>query len=106
MRPPGRTDARACAIDVSVPTHSRTQSAPTSPSRSRRTAAPSSPRAAITSAAPNRVAMTCLGVCDEKAITRSAPSRRAASTPHRPTAPSPTTATVLPGPTPAETAAW
>ena len=31
---------------------------------------------------------------------RSAPSRRAASTPHRPTAPSPTTATVPPGPTP------
>src|SRR5215211_2447332 len=37
---------------------------------------------------------------------RSAPRRRAAITPHRPTAPSPTTATVLPGPTSALRAAW
>ena len=37
---------------------------------------------------------------------RSAPSRLAASTPERPTAPSPTTATVSPGRTPAQTAAW
>src|SRR6266542_1868359 len=39
-------------------------------------------------------------------MTRSAPSRFAAITPHRPTAPSPTTATVFPGPTSAATAAW
>ena len=37
---------------------------------------------------------------------RSAPSRFEAITPHRPTAPSPTTATVLPGPTCAASAAW
>ena len=37
---------------------------------------------------------------------RSAPRRRAASTAHRPTAPSPTTATVSPGLTRAQTAAW
>ena len=37
---------------------------------------------------------------------RSAPSRLAASTPDRPTAPSPTTATGLPGLTSAQTAAW
>jgi hypothetical protein len=36
----------------------------------------------------------------------SAPSRRAAITPHKPTAPSPITATVFPGPTLAITAAW
>ncbi len=39
-------------------------------------------------------------------MTRSAPSRTAASTAQSPTAPSPTTATVRPGPTPADTAAW
>ena len=37
---------------------------------------------------------------------RSAPSRLAASTPERPTAPSPTTATVWPASTCAHTAAW
>src|SRR6266542_5902926 len=37
---------------------------------------------------------------------RSAPSRFAAITPHKPTAPSPTTATVFPGPTSAARAAW
>src|SRR2546430_11458361 len=37
---------------------------------------------------------------------RSAPSRLAAITPHKPTAPSPTTATAFPGPTSAATAAW
>ena len=37
---------------------------------------------------------------------RSAPSRREARTAHRPTAPSPTTATVSPFLTPAMTAAW
>ena len=37
---------------------------------------------------------------------RSAPRRFAAMTPQRPTAPSPTTATFLPGPTSATTAAW
>ena len=36
----------------------------------------------------------------------SAPSRRAAITPQRPTAPSPTTATIFPGPTLAASAAW
>ena len=37
---------------------------------------------------------------------RSAPSRRAASTAHSPTAPSPITVTVVRGPTPAFTAQW
>ena len=37
---------------------------------------------------------------------RSAPSLFEAITPHRPTAPSPMIATVLPGPTSAESAAW
>ena len=37
---------------------------------------------------------------------RSAPSRLAASTPESPTAPSPTTATVWPASTCAQTAAW
>ena len=37
---------------------------------------------------------------------RSAPRRRAAMTPQRPTAPSPTTATIFPGPTFAASAAW
>ena len=40
------------------------------------------------------------------AMMRPAPRRFAARTPHRPTAPSPTTTTVLPGPTFADTAAW
>ena len=39
-------------------------------------------------------------------MTCSAPSRRAAMTPHKPTAPSPITAARLPGPTFAVTAAW
>nr|WP_245544815.1 hypothetical protein [Nakamurella multipartita] len=39
-------------------------------------------------------------------MTRSAPSRDAASTAHRPTAPSPITAIVRPGAAPAEWAAW
>ena len=47
----------------------------------------------------------CRGSWRLIAMTRSAPSCDAASTPHSPTAPSPTTATVMPGRTPAETAA-
>ena len=54
--------------------------------------------------APKRRAISWRGACRDIATTRSAPSSTAASTAHRPTAPSPTTATVSPGFTPAATA--
>ena len=47
-----------------------------------------------------RRATACRSACRDIAMTRSAPSRLAASTAHSPTAPSPTTTTVAPGPTP------
>ena len=56
------------------------------------------------SVAPNSRASFCRGSCRLIAMIRSAPSCLAASTPSRPTAPSPTTATVLPGPASAATA--
>ena len=68
-------------------------------------AMPSSPRSVTSSVAPNARASSCRGRCRLIAITRSAPSCAAASTPHSPTAPSPTTATVMPGATPAHEAA-
>ena len=57
------------------------------------------------SVAPNSVAIRCRDACRLMAMIRSAPSSRAASTADSPTAPSPTTATVDPGRTPAVTAA-
>ena len=57
------------------------------------------------SVAPNSTASACRSSCRLKMTIRWAPSRLAASTPSRPTAPSPTTATVLPGPASAATAA-
>jgi hypothetical protein len=61
-------------------------------------------------AAVAAVAVGCLALagcgCLLSAITRSAPRRRAARTAHRPTAPSPTTATASPFFTPAMIAAW
>ena len=58
------------------------------------------------SVAPKRRASACRSAWRLSAMMRSAPMRAAASTPSRPTAPSPTTATVEPGRTPAATAAW
>ncbi len=54
--------------------------------------------------APNRRAIFCRSSCRDIATTRSAPIWAAASTAQSPTAPSPTTTTVSPGFTPAETA--
>ena len=67
-------------------------------------ATPSSPRSATTWVAPNFLAIACRGSCRDIAITVSAPLD-AASTPHSPTAPSPTTTAVPPSRTPAATAA-
>ena len=68
-------------------------------------ASPSSPRSATTSVAPNARAISWRDSWRDIAMTRSAPICEAASTPHRPTAPSPTTTAVPPGRTPAATAA-
>ena len=87
-----------------VPTHSSTASAPTPSVRSLITAAPSLPRSATTSVAPKARAISWRGSCRDIAITRSAPICAAARTPHSPTAPSPTTTTVSPLRTPADTA--
>ena len=66
----------------------------------------SSPRCSTTSVAPNSRATSWRTGLRLSAMMRSAPSRLAARTPERPTAPSPTTATVPPGRTSAHTAAW
>ena len=58
------------------------------------------------SVAPNARASSWRDSCRDIAMMRDAPRRAAASTAQRPTAPSPTTTTVLPSVTPAETAAW
>ena len=63
-----------------------------------------SPRTATMWVAPNSRAIACRSAWRDSATIVSAPSWDAASTAHSPTAPSPTTATLLPGPTPAETA--
>jgi hypothetical protein len=98
--------AIAVVMDCSVPTASITQGAP-SPAVSAWTAAiASSPRSGTTSVAPKLCAIVVREGWRPSAMTRSAPSRLAASTPHSPTAPSPTTATVVPGAQPAERAAW
>ena len=67
---------------------------------------PALPRSATMSVAPNSRAIACRSAWRDIATMRSAPRRAAASTAHRPTAPSPTTTTVLPALTSAETAAW
>jgi hypothetical protein len=58
----------------------------------------------VATGSPNSRASFCRCSWWENAMIRSAPSCLAASTPSRPTAPSPTTATVLPGCTSAATA--
>ena len=67
---------------------------------------PARPRSSTISVAPNSRASACLAGLRDIATMGDAPSRFAASTAHRPTAPSPTTTTVLPSVTPAQTAAW
>ena len=68
-------------------------------------AMPSSPRSSTMSVAPNCLASAWRSVCRDIAMMRSAPICCAAKIPMRPTAPSPTTATVFPGPTAAASAA-
>ena len=82
-----------------------TEWAPSPPVSSLTCATPSSPRSSTMSVAPNSRASACRSAWRLNAMIRSAPSCWAARTPSRPTAPSPTTATVLPGPASAATAA-
>ena len=58
---------------------------------------PSSPRSATTSVAPNSRPRSVRSLCRPISMIRSAPSRLAASTADRPTAPSPITVTVVRG---------
>src|SRR5712691_1823878 len=104
--PPGRAMPTAVSIDCSRPTHSRTEWTPKPPVSSRTRSTASLPRSLTTSVAPNSCASAIRSGWRPRMMIRSAPRRFAAITPHRPTAPSPTTATVLPGPTSAATAAW
>lgn len=55
------------------------------------------PRSVTMSVAPNCRARSCREACRDMAMIRSAPISFAAITPHRPTAPSPTTTAVEPG---------
>ena len=66
----------------------------------------SGPRSLTTSVAPGPRRSAMRPGWRPSRIMRPAPRRFAAITPQRPTAPSPTTATILPGPTRATTAAW
>src|SRR5215217_3330254 len=93
-----------CIIDSCVPTASTTECAPRPSVSSLIRAAPSSPRSVTISVAPNSRASRWRDSCRLIAMIRSAPSCLAASTASRPTAPSPTTATVLPGAASAATA--
>src|SRR6516225_3030471 len=102
--PPGRVERMACIIDSWVPTASITEWAPYPPVISLTRETPSSPRSVTMSVAPNSSASFCRASWRLIAMIRSAPSSRAASTASRPTAPSPTIATVLPGRTSAATA--
>src|SRR3954471_16445947 len=106
MAPPGRAMPTAVAMAWSVPTHSRTECAPKPPVSSITRATASSPRSLTTSVPPNSFASVIRSACRPMMMICSPPSRLAARTPQRPTAPSPTTATRLPGPTLAVTAAW
>src|SRR5829696_684722 len=94
----------ACIMASCVPTASTTECAPRPSVMSLILAAPSSPRSVTISVAPNSSASRWRDSWRLIAIIRSAPSCLAASTASRPTAPSPTTATVLPGPASAATA--
>src|SRR4051794_23378956 len=94
----------ACIIDSWVPTASSTECAPSPSVRSLIFCTPSSPRSLTMSVAPNSVARRWRDPWRLIAMMRSAPSCLAAMMPSRPTAPSPTTATVLPGATSAPTA--
>jgi hypothetical protein len=60
-------------------------------------ATPSSPRSLTMSVAPKSRASACRDAWRLMAMIRPAPITFADSTPRRPTAPSPTTTTVLPG---------
>ncbi len=93
-------------MDSWVPTHSSTASAPMFFVSSFTLATPSSPRSATMSVAPYSSASSWRFLCRLMAMMRSAPICLAASTPIRPTAPSPTTTTVDPGCTRAASAAY
>src|SRR5947208_13164027 len=95
----------ACIIDSWVPTYSSTESAPIPLVSSFIRATPSAPRSVTMSVAPNSRASFCRDSWRLMAIIRSAPICLADRTPRSPTAPSPTTATVLPGFTLAASAA-
>jgi hypothetical protein len=106
IAPPGRATSSAVTTACSRPTHSSTECAPRPPVSSRTRSTASSPRSRTTSVAPNSCpSATRSGLLPSRMIC-SPPSRFAAITPQRPTAPSPTTATESPGPTLAATAAW
>src|SRR5918995_227279 len=95
----------ACSIDSWVPTPSMTECAPSPLVSSLIRATPSSPRSSTISVAPYSRASCWRGAWRLMAMIRSAPSCLAASTASSPTAPSPTTATILPGPASAAEAA-
>src|SRR3954447_24496666 len=82
-----------------------TEWAPSPPVRSLTLATPSSPRSSTMSVAPKSRASACRSAWRLNTMMRSAPSCFAARMPRSPTAPSPTTATVLPGPASAASAA-
>src|SRR5688572_8817067 len=77
----------ACIIDSCVPTHSRTESAPTPFVSCLMRSTPSSPRSVTVSVAPNSRASCCRDACRLMAMTRSAPICFADNTPSNPTAP-------------------
>ncbi len=80
-------------MDSCVPTHSRTESAPTPPVNSLTRSIPAAPRSATMSVAPKSRANSCRLLCRLITMMRSARISFAARTPISPTAPSPTTAT-------------
>ena len=103
----GADDAeRGDASTARRPTHSSTECTPRPPVSSRTRSTASSPRSLTTSVAPKSLASAIRSGWRPRMKICSAPSRLAAITPHRPTAPSPTTATSLPGATLAARAAW
>src|ERR1700678_2167491 len=93
-------------MDSLVPTHSSTESAPTLAVSSLILAMPASPRSATMSVAPYSSARSCRVLWRLMMMIRPASICFAASTPIRPTAPSPTTTTVEPGCTRAASAAY
>src|SRR3954464_11361696 len=102
--PPGRAISIAVTTACSRPTHSSTECAPDPPVNSRTRSTASSPRSPTTSVAPNSCPTAVRSGFFPSRMICSAPSRFAAITPQRPTGPSPTTATELPGATLAATA--